>query len=219
MKNQKVLWILSILFILATFIHIGVVNRKIKRLNEINQMQAIQLSTLNDSVSVYQNKAGELTYKLSVVEVDHSNLKESLAMANFDIKKLRENDINWRKINNALKLELAAAGHGETALTDSFYLVKTDTIQYSAFTWSNNFLNLQGSVQDERLFFDYKYKTGISIFQEQKRKETVVSVMLTDPNASISTANSITVKHKKRIWERGWLWAVVGFTGGVIATR
>lgn len=219
MNSNKLIGILSGIFILSMFVYIGFQHRKINRLQDENQLKSVELSTLKDTIAVYQNKAGELTYKLSVVEVDHSNLKESLALANFDIKKLRENDIAWRKITNALKLELEASGHGETGLRDSFYVMKTDTIQYSTFAWSNDFLNLQGSVQDERLFFDYKYKTGISIFQEQKRKETVVSVMLTDPNASISTANSITVKHKKRIWERGWLWAVVGFTGGVIATR
>jgi hypothetical protein len=150
MKTQKPILILSVIFIIATFIHIGVVNRKIKRLNEINQLQAVELSTLNDSVLVYQNKAGELTYKLSVVEVSHSNLKESLEQAGFEIKKLKEKDINWRKVNNALKLQLYASGQGETALTDSFYIMKTDTIRYNAFAWSNEFLNLQGSVQNER---------------------------------------------------------------------
>jgi hypothetical protein len=219
MKSQRLLWILSVVFILATFIHIAVVHRKIKRLNEINQLQAVELSTLNDSLLIYENKAGELTYKLSVVEVSHSNLKESLDKAGFEIKQLKERDINWRKVNNALKLQLEATGQGETALTDSFYVIKTDTIRYNSFAWSNNYLTLNGSVQDERLFFDYKYKTGIQILQTRDRSATIVSVALTDPNAAIVSGNSITVKHEKKWYQRPVVWAVVGFAGGVIIVK
>jgi len=219
MNSNKLIGILSGIFILSMFVYIGFQHRKINRLQDDNQLKAVELSTLKDTIAVYQNKAGELTYKLSVVEVDHSNLKESLALANFDIKKLRENDIAWRKITNALKLELEASGHGETGLRDSFYVMKTDTIQYSTFAWSNDFLRFKGSVQDERLFFDYKYKTGISIIQEAHRKETLVSVFMTDPNASITSANSITVKHNRKWYQKPWVWGVAGLTTGIFISK
>ena len=69
------------------------------------------------------------------------------------------------------------------------------------------------------MFFDYKYKTGISIIQEQKKKETIVSVALTDPNAAIVSANSITVKHEKKWHEKRWVWAVAGLTTGVLIAK
>lgn len=217
--SNKIVGIVTLVVLVALFAYMGYQNRRINRLQNENQLKAIELSSLRDTIAVYQSKNGDLTYKLSAIEVSRSNLKESLELAGFEIKKLKERDINWREVTNALKLELEAAGQGETALTDSFYVFKTDTVQYSTFGWTNDFLAFSGSVQDERLFFDYNYKTGISIIQEPRRQETVVSVFLTDPQAAITTANSITVKHKQKIFQRGWVWAVIGFTGGILLTK
>jgi len=227
MKN-KLLLFLTIAFILATFIYIGIQHRKINRLSDSNQLQAVQLSALNDSVSVYKNYTGELTYKLSTVEINDRNLKESLETAGFDLKKFKERDIFWRKINSALRLQLAATGSGVTIITDTFRIEparldasvgKTDTLYFSkVHDWSNNYLTLFNSkIENSKLFFDYSYKTGISIIQEKKRKETLVSVMLTDPNASITTGNSITIKEERKWWQKPWIWFLAGFGAGILA--
>jgi hypothetical protein len=227
MKN-KTLWILSIAFILGIFIYIGIQHRRINRLSDSNQLQAIQLSILNDSVSVYANKNGELTYKLISAEVHNKNLKESLETAGFDLKKFKERDISWRKINSALRLQLAATGSGVTTITDTFRIEpaqidhsgrKTDTLYFlKVQDWSNNHLTLFNSkIENSKLFFDYSYKTGISIIQEKKRKETLVSVMLTDPNASITTGNSITIKEERKFWQKPWIWCLAGFGAGILA--
>ncbi|HCY40424.1 MAG TPA: hypothetical protein DHV48_03585 [Prolixibacteraceae bacterium] len=218
-KTSKTIGILSGIIIFSLFVYMGIQNRRINRLNDENQLQAVELSTLKDSVSVYQNKAGELTYKLSVVEVSHSNLKESLNKAGFEIKQLKEREINWRKVNNALKLELEAVGHGEASLRDSFYIMNTDTIQYSTFAWTNDYLNFKGSVENNNLFFDYKYNTGLSIIQESKRKETIVSVFLTDPKAKITSANSITVKHENKWYERPVIAGIAGILAGILISK
>jgi hypothetical protein len=212
---------MTVLFLLAAFVYLGIQHRRINRLQQEKQLQSIELSTLRDTVAVYQSKNGELTYKLSVVEVSHRNLKESLETAGFDIKKLKERDIAWRKVTAALRMQLAATGSGTVQLTDTFRIVERDTVNYLAFeTWSNNFLTLNnGEIFNRQLTFDYQYRTGIDFLTTGKRRETVVSVILSDPNATITTGNSITVKHEKRIWERGWVWAVVGFAGGVIVSK
>jgi len=220
--NNKKLWIAAIAFILATFIYIGIQHRKINHLSDANQLQAVELSTLQDSVSVFKSKTGELTYRLSSVEIEKSNLKRSLEFAGFDIKELKDRDIAWRKVTAALRAQLAATGHVETDIKpDTFRIEKTDTIYFQKVAdWSNNYLSIyNGEIVQKKLSFDYSYRTGISILQTQNRSATIVSVALTDPNAAIVSGNSITIKHKKRIWERGWLWAVVGFTGGIMISR
>lgn len=230
MNNQKTLWIATIAFILFTFVYIGIQHRKINKMGDANQLQAVELSTLKDSVLVYKSKSGELTYKLSSVEIEKGNLKRSLEFAGFDIKDLKERDIKWRKVTAALRAELAATGHGETTVTDTFRIEparpghsggKTDTVYFSKVSdWSNSYLSLFNSkIENSRLKFDYSYKTGISILQTQNRKATIVSVSLTDPNAAIVSGNSITIKHKKKIWERGWLWVAVGFGTGILISR
>jgi len=227
MKN-KFLFILTITFILATFIYIGIQHRKINRLSDSNQLQAVRLSALNDSVSVYKNYAGELTYKLGTVEINNRNLKESLETAGFDIKKFKERDIAWRKISSALRLQLAANRSGVTTVTDTFRIEparlnasggNSDTLYFSKVQdWSNNHLTLFNSkIEKSRLFFDYSYKTGISIIQEKKRKQTLISVILTDPNASITTGNSITIKEERKWWQKPWIWCLAGFGAGIAA--
>jgi hypothetical protein len=219
METLKKYW--WVVLIAAAIIYILVLNIKVNRLSADKQLQAVELSTLKDSVLVYKSKSGELTYKLTSVEIEKGNLKESLEIAGFDIKALRAKDIEWRKITNALKVELAAAGHGQTTVTDTFRIEKTDTIYYSRVDdWTNNYLSLFNSkIEKNRLNFDYSYRTGISILQTQNRKATIVSVSLTDPNAAIVSANSITIVPKKTIWQKWWLWAAVGLTGGILIAK
>ena len=217
----KTLWILSSIFILAVFVYIGIQHRRIDRLSDENQLKAIELSTLKDTVAVYRNKAGESTYKLISVEIEKENLKKSLELAGFDIKELRKRDIAWRKVTSALRMQLAASGHVETSITDTFRIESIDTVYYQKVAdWSNNNLSLfNAEILNRKLNFNYQYTTGINFLTSGKRSETVVSVFLTDPNASVTTANSITVSHKKKWYEKPWLWGVAGFGAGVFVTR
>jgi hypothetical protein len=219
--GDKKLWILSSIFILAVFVYIGIQHRKIDRLSDENQLKAIELSTLKDTVAVYRNKAGESTYKLISVEIEKQNLKKSLELAAFDIKDLKDRDIKWRKVTSALRMQLAATGSGETSITDTFRINSIDTVYFQKVSdWTNNYLSIfDTEIVNRKLNFNYQYKTGISIIQEQKRKETVVSVFLTDPNASITTGNSISVKQKKRFYEKPYIWSAVAFFAGVFISR
>jgi hypothetical protein len=181
--SNKIVLILTVAAMIAIFVYFGVQNRRINRLQDQNQLQLIELSTLKDTVAVYRDKNGELTYKLDVVEINNSNLKESLETAGFNIQKLKEKDIAWRKVTATLKMQLAATGRGETTVTDTFRTVSIDTVYFQNIAdWSNNYLSLfNAEILNKKLHFDYSYQTGISIIQESKRKETIVSVMLTDP--------------------------------------
>lgn len=221
MKTDKTLLICTIIFIVFTFGYIGIQHRKINRLQDQNQLKAVELATLNDSVSVYKNKAGELTFKLTVVEIEKGNLKESLDLLQIDRKILKNRDIEWRKITAALRAEIAATGHGETTVTDTFRIEKTDTVYFQkVHDWSNKNLSLfNAEIVNQKLSFDYRYKTGIDVYQEQQRRATFVRVTLTDPNAAITKGSSFFVKPKKRFWEKPWLWGLAGLGTGILISR
>lgn len=220
-KSNKTLWIASIVFIAATFIYIGVQHRKIQKLSNANQLQAVELSTLKDTVEVFKSKSGELTYKLSSVEIDKRNLKKSLELMDIDRKILKNRDIEWRKITAALRMELAASGSGTTAVTDTFRMVETDTVYFQKVEdWSNKNLSLfNAEIVNSKLSFDYKYSTGIDIYQEQQRRATFVRVKLTDPNATITKGSSFFVKPKTRFWEKPWLWGLAGLGTGILISK
>lgn len=220
-KSNKALWIASFVFIAATMIYIGIQHRRINRLSEDNQIQSIELSSIKDTVAVYKSKNGDLTGKINSVEVDNKNLKEKLEIAGFDIKELKQRDIDWRKITDALKLQIEATGSGQTTVTDTFRIVKNDTIPYMKVNdWSNNHLSLfNGEIFNKQYKFDYYYKIGVDFLTEEKRKGTVVSVILSDPKAEIISGNSITIDKKKKWFERPVVWALFGFGTGILISK
>lgn len=188
------------------------------------QLRDVELSTLKDSVEMIEMKNGELVAKIESVEIEKDNLRESLEIAGFDIKELRAQGVKWRKVTNALKLELQAAGSVQTSVTDTFRMsieVPGDTVWYSTFNnWSNDYMSIyNGEIFDKNLKFDYDYKVGIKIIQAPKRKSTLITVKLTDINARITSANSITVKHKTKWYQKWWLWGSAGLVGGVIIAK
>lgn len=195
---------------------------KIRGLQSDNQLKAVELSTLKDSVSVYKSKNGDLTYKLTSVEIDRKNLKESLDMMGLNLKELKAKDIEWRKITSVLRAELKAKGSGETDMKpDTFRIVDRDTIYYSRFDdWTNGFLSLSNiEVERQKLKFDHTYRTGIDIITETKRKGTLVSVMLSDTTVVVTTGNSVFVKPKQHFWDKPWVWGVTGLAAGYFINR
>jgi len=190
------------------------------------ELKNVELSTLKDSVTMTETKNGELVAKVSSVEIEKENLKKSMEIAGFDIKELRDQNIEWRKVTNALRVELQAAGSAQTEVTDTFYVKidvpgKIDTVWYSVLDdWSNDYLSIyNGKIVEKRLDFDYNYKVGMDIIQSHKRKSTIVTISLTDPYARITTANSITVENKTKWYRKWWAWGAIGFVGGVFIAK
>ncbi len=217
---------ISLAVIVILFVVVGVLYILLQRNKDRVQLSNVELSTLKDSVAVYQSKNGDLSYKLASVTIDKGNLKKSLDIAGFDIKELKAQNIKWRKATNALKLELQAAGSVTTEVTDTFYIDnevpgKIDTVWYSSISdWSNDYLSIyNGRISDKNLAFDYDYKVDIKLVQTEKGKSVLVTAMLTDPNASITTANSITVKHKTKWYQKWWLWSSAGLIGGAFLAK
>lgn len=192
---------------------------RIVRLNDKAQLQAVELAALKDSVSVYRGKNGELTYKLISVEIDKGNLKESLEIAGFEIEKLKAENIKLRNVVQAMKIEMESSGSGEVVLKDTVLIEKTDTVRYSAFNWSNDYLKLSGKVFQDRMNFEYSYRTDIDFITEKRKKETIVTVCLSDPNATIVSGRSISIKRKKNLFDRWWLWAAAGVGTGIIISK
>lgn len=208
MKKQTYFYILIGLLMVLLF---GVKQCQLNKERDKNQIANVQLAALNDSVVQYKSKNGDLTAKISSVMVESDNRKEALDAAGFEIKELRARDVKWRDVNFALKAQIQAQGSGQTVLRDTLLISKTDTIRQANFDWNNRFLFLSGNVSGKNLQFDYTYKTSIDLISEKKGKAYVVSAYLGDKNATITTANSITIVPKKK-W---WGWRVVEFAGGI----
>ena len=219
MNTNKAIAIATGIIFVALCVYMGIQNRHINRLQRQNQLQSVELSVLSDSVAIHKSKAGELTYKLTSVEVERENLRGALETAGYSIRELKARDVEWRKITSALQMQLESAGNGATTIADTFIVNHTDTVLFGRFAWSNNHLTLNGTLTADTLQFGYRYRTGISIVHEQQRRQTVVSVALTDPQATITTGNHIAITRETRWWEKPWLWGLAGFAGGIIISK
>lgn len=184
------------------------------KLSKENELKTIELSTLNDSVKTVVSKNGDLTFKLNSITVESARTRKSLEAAGFAIKDLKARDIEWGKVTDALKVEIQASGGGQITLHDTLRVTTKDTIKVQDFAWNNRFLFLNGSINKKQMDFEYKYKTGIDILNTPKGKSNIISVYLADPNAVVTSANSITITRKTKWFEKPWVWGVAGLASG-----
>jgi hypothetical protein len=216
MKKQTYIYIIGAIFFL---ILIGIKQCQLNKERDKNQIANVQLSALNDSVAQYKSQNGDLTAKIISVTVESDNRKKALEEAGFELKELRARDIKWRDAVFALKAQIQAQGNGQTTLRDTLIISKTDTLKRANFDWNNRFLFLSGSITGKDMQFKYAYKTSIDLLSEKKGKSYVVSAYLSDPQATITTANSITIVPEKKWW--GWdvLKVGAGFGLGVFIAK
>ncbi len=187
----------------------------------ISNIQALEISMLRDSVKTVVDKHGQMTFQVASADIEKKQLKDALELAGYDIKKLREREVEYRRINALLKARLEATGSIISTVRDTFTVVKTDTILFQTVDSSTNgFLSIfDATIQNQKLDFSYRYNVNLDFFQTTKKNKTTVSVMLNDPNAKITSANSITVTHKKKFYQKPWVWAVAGFASGLFIAK
>ncbi|MCK9326347.1 MAG: hypothetical protein M0P69_12720 [Bacteroidales bacterium] len=213
---KQLLIITGVFVIAALFYH---QQRQIQSYKDTAQLQSVELSTLKDSVKVIHQKNGALSYQVKAVEVEKRNLRESLEIAGYEIKDLKEKEIRWRKITSTLRAELESKGTGQTEIIKTEIVTETDTIIQGNFAWNNKYLFLDGKINENLISFDYRYNTPINIFTSEKKKETIVTVSLADPNASIISANSITISKKRKWYQKPWVWGAAGLATGIIVAK
>jgi len=193
--------------------------RELRNYKDTAQLQAVELSMFKDSVKIIQQKNGDLNFQVQAVQVEKRNLKESLELAGFEIKDLKEKEIRWRKLNSVLQAKLEASDTGQTVIRDTFLIVENDTVKAGSFQVNNNYLLFNGLIKKDSLDWDYRYNVEFDFFQQKIKNETLVTVALNDPNAEITSMNSITISHKKKFYERPIVWAVAGIATGIIISK
>jgi hypothetical protein len=220
MKPLKKYW--WVILVVAVLIYILILNIKMNKLSDDKQLQAVELSTLKDSVLNVVTRNGQLLSKIQSVEVEKGNLKEALDIAGFDIKELRKDNIKKNDIILAMKAQLEATGTIYTTIHDTFRIVGIDTVYYSTVNdWTDNKLYLYGgTIEKKNLNFkSYNFRLGFDFFVTEEKNKSIVTVKFPDQSVRLTSANSITVVHKKKIWERGGLLGAVGIVIGLLIPK
>ena len=201
MKKSDIL--IAGIFICLLYSYFCITN-ELSQARETSNLQAIEISMLRDSVKTVVDKHGQLTFQVASADVEKKQLKDALRLAGYDIKKLKEREIEYRKINALLKARLEANGSITSTIRDTFTVVKADTVRFQTVDNSTNgFLSIfDANIQNQKLDFSYRYKVDFDFFQTTQKNKTTVSVILNDPNAEITSARSITVTQKKKFYQK-----------------
>src|SRR3972149_7509504 len=140
---KKNLVVIVIIFSLLFLLLLGKCNNN--KLKKDNELKSIELSTLNDSVKTVVGKQGELTAKIEAITIENISTKKALDAAGFEIKDLKDRDINFRKTIAALKTELKAANEGKIILRDTTYIPVPGEPSVNGLTgeWTDGYLYLK----------------------------------------------------------------------------
>lgn len=214
MKNVVHYVIIALLAIYALYVYRG--RQEIERQRQI---QAVELSVLKDSVTMYKTRSGQLYGQVQAVEIDKRNLKEALEVAGFDLRALKDQNVKYRQIIATLRMEIESINSGTTTVVDTFRIVERDTIYYqSVKDWDDGALFLSNmKIENKQLDFNYRYNVGLSHVTTRNRKGTIVTIVPDSPHTKIVTGQSIVINDdKKKLWERPIIWGAAGFVGGLL---
>jgi len=219
---KKYWWIgLIVVFSVVLFVqHI-----KINRLNDDVQIKNVELSTLKDTVLTVVTRNGQLISTVNSVQIEKDNIKESLQAMGLDLKALKDENIKLKTLNFVLNAQLTSSGDVATPTKDTFRIPDDggDSIRYSIVSdWTDTRLSLfNGIVENNNLTFDYTYNLRFKLLSNTEKNKTIVTFVPDDKTGKtlISSANSITIIHKKKWWEKWWIWTIVGATGGILITK
>jgi len=207
----------------------GLMTLKINSLKKSNELKAIELSTLNDSVKIVVGKHGEVTGKLKAVEIEAASTRKALETAGFEIKDLKDRNISWRKTVAALKVDLKAANEGKIILRDTTYVPVPGEPPVNGLTgeWNDGYLFLKPLIVHKELDFKYTYQTGINFLLTKEKKTIVVNLWLTDPKdpeiqnpyGQITKGNAIFIPEESHWYLKPWIWGLAGLTGGYFLSK
>ena len=126
-----------------------------------------------------------------------------------EIKKLKSLDVKVIVDTKTIYDTMTIALHDTTIVT------KTDTIKYQKFNFNDDWLVLQGRVDNSKLFLDtlqvnnkYKIEIGeekVGLFKKEKK----VYVINENPHTSTNDLQSFVLNDKKK-WYQKDVWKIVG---------
>ena len=218
---KKYWWVILIIGWGITFL---IYSQKIKNKTQDLQFANVELSSLRDTVNTFKTKNGELVGQINSVVIDRDIAKKSLEQIGIDVKKLREENVKLKTLNLALNAQLSSSGTIYTTKRDTIYMENNVPVTYSFINdWSDGRLSLfNGYIKNNDIFTDYTYNLKFKLLvNTEKNKSIVTFVPEDDSNKTIlSSANSITIMDKKPpFYKKWWLWAAIGFTGGILMTK
>lgn len=206
--------------------------------NVADQNQLLQQSVDSSFhvATTYINKNGELVHQVNTFELTIKDLRDLSEQLGFDNKALKEQVGNLKNLVGYWKGQATASGSVDNVpARDTVYITtQGDTVQAQGFTWTNNFLSLNGTYNSagKKFAFQYKYDLGgfeITAYRKRepgfkgyfKQKQLVTDINFGDPNMQVTSFQGLVIKEeRKKFWEtKGFAFGVGVVTGAFLISR
>lgn len=206
MNNWKytILWIAAIVVV---FIVKDRVDKKREERHESYNHEAYL-----DTIRHYKDKLGrEVAEKQSIILSSEKVLKENDSLKSF---------IKGMKPSVVVKTETVYRDTG---------MIKFDTIYKDAcipFSEKGKWRYISGKVMEDGIHFDH-----FEVYSRQymavgtKRKwllgdtEHVVRIVNENPYMTMTDIQPLTIRERKKWFEKWWVWGIIGLTGGILISK
>lgn len=209
LRNISIGVILGIL--LFSVIGFIIVDSYITKTNNELKSKQNRIELLESDVNIYIDKNKDLQNQIIVQTGTIKNLKDNIDLLDTDNKTLRKQVSNLNNLLFIAKTTIEASGSG---------VVKTDT----SYIFRDRFINITGHLNMDSLYIAYKTNpiviTHVAYTKHKlfKPSYSVVDINVV-PEMKVISGNTFIVKHDKKIYEKRWPYAMLGFVGGFLLAR
>jgi len=214
------IWLIAIIVVTLILSAWTIRNNIVERFNDYKQV----IEKKDNQIAYHKGENGQLIASQNVLSLTNKELKAIADDLIKDNDGLKKQVGNLKNINSYLKGKLESQVSDTIILTDT--LLIGDTLPSKKFGYDNGFLILNGIIHKNTLDFTYKYSTDFTYVTFWKRpgflkqKELVMDFSIGDPNAILTSAQTIYIKPEpKKFYEKNWFWGLAAFSIGLIATK
>ena len=192
--------------------------------NKISKLQSQNsvLSTVNDTLKVYKNKLGSLTYERQVINVKYTDLKKMYDLLDKGNKELFDKMTTLERKNKLI----TATNIKQSVTIDSLLNVKPIEVSSNLFQFKDSTKYLQYSMffntsipKSPTLLID-RINIPNSIYVSHKFEKDKIIVSVSNSNDKyyrINDINSYIIPIEQKKDKSNWLkYGLIGFGGGIL---
>lgn len=219
MKKNKIKTVIIVILSLIAITSIAVYQFfYVPKIKKDLQLAKIENSQLVNNVAVLTSKNDTLGYQLHVIEIDRSNIKQSLIAMGQKVEELSAQGVKYKDIISSLHAQIQTSGTASIILHDTILVGKIDTTLCKKFDlWSNSHLTLSnGLLCNNHLDIgDYTYRLNFDATTSKAKRGTLLTMSFDDKKAVLVNGSSFIVPYKRSWYEKWWVSGTIGLIAGI----
>jgi len=208
---------------LAMFLILVGINYRSKLKSEIRGLNNV-IEVSNKVIRNQTDERGRIIAERDSYALTASQAKDQADNLFENNKELEKKIRGYKNLVSHLEGQLSVIKSDTVTLYDTITITSSgDTLKSRVFNYDDSFLTMNGIIHKNTLSFTHSYQVAFTSDQYWKRqglmkpKTLVVDFTLADPNASMTSAQSLYIlPPPKKVYERNSFWGLTGFIVGLL---